>query len=136
MKNSILLFAFSAFSLLSCSDDSDSNASIDTTQLVGTWMLESATINGEEVGSSYKIQFTSTGRAKFYYRNPISNTTFGPDVIENGDYSIISNSIRVTWDVSDPGNETSTFQLLELTSSKLKYKSNSDGEILTEVYTR
>lgn len=136
MKNSILLFAFTALSLLSCSDDSDSNTSIDATQLVGTWMLESATIDGEEVGSSYKIEFTPTERAKFYYRNPISNTTFGPDIIENGDYSLNNNSLRITWDDSDPGNETSTFQILELTSSRLKFKSIQDGETLIETYTR
>jgi hypothetical protein len=40
----------------------------------GTWLLESATIDGEEVGSSYKIQFTSVQRAKFYYQNPTSNS--------------------------------------------------------------
>lgn len=131
MKKSILLFAFVTFYLFSCSS-SDSEASIDTTQLVGTWMLESATINGEKVSSSYKIQFTSVKRAKFYYLNPTSNTTFGPDTIENGDYTLNNNSLNITWDESG----SSQYQILELTSSKLKIKSVDFGETLIEVYTK
>ena len=49
MKKSILLFAFVTFSLFSCSSSDDNNSSIDTTQLVGTWFLESAKLDGDEV---------------------------------------------------------------------------------------
>jgi Lipocalin-like domain len=136
MKKSILLFAFLTFSLFSCSSSDDNNSSIDTTQLVGTWLLESAKLDGEDVDSSYKVQFTSAERAKFYYRNPTSNTTFGPDIIENGDYSLNGNSFTITWDDSDPGNETDTFQILELTSTKLKVKSTDSEGTLIEIYTK
>jgi hypothetical protein len=136
MKKSILLLAFVTFSLFSCSS-SDSGASIDTTQLVGTWLLDNAKLNGEDVDSSYKIQFTSAERAKFYYLNPTSNTTFGPDIIENGDYSLNGNSFTIIWDDSDPGNETTEYQILELTPTKLKIKSIISGEgTLIETYLK
>lgn len=131
MKKTILSSAFVLFTLFSCSS-SDDGATIDSSELVGTWMLESATINGEEVGSSYKIQFTSAQRAKFYYQNPTSNTTFGPDIIENGDYTLNNNSLNIAWDESG----SSQYQVLELTSSKLKMKSVDAGETLIEVYSK
>ena len=135
MKKSILFVAFVTFSLFSCSS-SDSGASIDTTQLVGTWLLDNAKLNGEDVNSSYKIQFTNALRAKFYYLNPTSNTTFGPDTIANGDYSLNGNSYTITWDDSDPGYETDTFQILELTSTKLMVKSTDDEGTLIETYLK
>jgi hypothetical protein len=136
MKNYTLLLILFASTFFSCSS-SDSGASIDTTQLVGTWLLDNAKLNGEDVDSSYKIQFTSAERAKFYYLNPTSNTTFGPDIIENGDYVLNGNSFTITWDNSDPGNETTQYQILELTPTKLKIKSLISGEgTLIEVYTK
>lgn len=136
MKKSILHLFIMMLILSACSGNDD-NSSIDTTQLIGTWELDNAKLNGEEVSSSYKIQFTSSERTQFYYLNPTSNTTFGPDVVEDGDYSLSGNTLTITWDESDPGNEISIFQILELTSSKLIIKSVIPGEgTLVEVYTR
>ena len=136
MKKSILLLAFVTFSLFSCSS-SDSGVTIDKTQLAGTWLLDNAKLNGEDVDSSYKIQFTTALRAKFYYLNPTSNTTFGPDIIENGDYSLSGDSYTIIWDSADPGNETTQYQILELTSTKLKIKSIISGEgTLIETYLK
>ena len=89
MKKSILIIAFVVSSFYSCSNSEsvDDSKTIDINQLVGTWNLQSAKLNGEAVSSSYKIQFTSAKRAKFYYRNPTSNTTFGPDIIDQGNYT-------------------------------------------------
>lgn len=81
-------------------------------------MLDNAKLDGEDVDSSYKVQFTSAERAKFYYKNPTSNTTFGPDIIDNGDYSLIGNNITVIWDNPDPGNETDTYQIVRVNSRK------------------
>lgn len=134
MKKSIFLFAL--VTSFSCSNNDDNNSTIDTTQLVGTWLLDNAKLDEEDVDSSYKVQFTSAERAKFYYKNPTSNTTFGPDIIENGDYSLNGNSFTVSWDDSDPGNETDNFQILELTSTKLKVKSTDDEGTLIETYTK
>lgn len=133
MKKSILLFAFVTFSLFSCSSSDDNNSSIDTTQLVGTWLLESATLDGDEVGSSDEARFTSNGRAFYTYYNFGTN---GQDITENADYSLNGNTITVTYDDADPGNETDTFQILELTSSKLKVKSTDSEGTLIEIYTK
>lgn len=134
MKKIILFFALIA--LFSCSS-SDSSSSVDMTQLVGTWLLDNAKLDGEDVDSSYKIQFTSSQRAKFYYLNPTSNSTYGPDIIENGDYSINGNSVTISWDNFDPGNENTQYQILELTSIKLKIKSVISGEgTLIETYLK
>lgn len=137
MKKSILLFVFVTFSLFSCSSSDDNSSSFDTAQLVGTWLLDNAKLNGEDVDSSYKINFTSEARAKFYYLNPTSNTTFGPDIIDNGNYSLSGNSFIVTWDSADLGNETTQFQILELTTTKLIIKSVISGEgTLIETYLK
>lgn len=122
---------------ISCSSNGDSSsASIDTTQLVGTWLLDNAKLDGEDVDSSYKVQFTSAERAKFYYKNPTSSTTFGPDIIDNGDYALVGNSFTVVWDNPEPGNETDTFQILELTPAKLIVKSSDDEGTLIETYIK
>jgi len=137
MKKPILIFAFVTFALFSCSSNDDKEELIDTNQLVGTWILDNAMLNGEDVGSSYKIQFTSAKRTKFYYLNPTSNTTFGPDTIEEGSYSLGGSLYTITWDESDPGKETTQYQILELTSTLLKIKSYIPNEgTLIETYLR
>ena len=132
MKKSILLFAFLTFSLFSCSN-SDNNSSIDTTQLVGTWLLESAKLDGEEVGSSDEARFTSNGRAFYTYYNFGTN---GQDITENADYSLNGNTLTVTYDDADPGNGTDTFQILELTATKLKVRSSDSEGTLIEIYNK
>jgi hypothetical protein len=139
MKKIIVLCVITILTLSSCSksDDSSNIASIDKTQLVATWLLNNAELNGETVSSSYKIQFTSLARTKFYYKNPTSNTTFGPDAIENGGYSFSNNVLKVTWDSSDPGLAITQYQIIELSSSKLILKSVISGEgTLVETYTK
>ena len=70
MKNFKILILLNLFIFLtSCSSDSDNNSTVDTSQIVGVWFLESATIDGEEVGSSDEIEFTSNQRAFFTYYN-------------------------------------------------------------------
>lgn len=139
MKKSILIIAFVVSSFYSCSNSEsvDDSKTIDINQLVGTWNLQSAKLNGEAVSSSYKIQFTSAKRAKFYYRNPTSSTTFGPDIIEQGDYTVTGTSLNITWDESDLGLEVGRYTIQELTSSQLQLKSVITGEgTLTETYIK
>lgn len=138
MKKKILLFSFLFLSLISCSNtDNENSATIDTTKIISTWNLQSATLNGDEVDSSYKIEFTSNNGTKFYYLNPTSNTTYGPDTIETGTYTIVNNTLTVTWTGSDPGLATAKYDILELTSNKLKIKSVITGEgTLIETYTK
>ena len=139
MKKNIVFFLITFLTLSSCSksEDSVNVASIDKTQLAATWLLNTAELNGKTVSSSYKIQFTSQARTKFYYKNPTSNTTFGPDVIENGGYLLSDNALKVTWDSADPGLEIAQYQILELSSSKLILKSVISGEgTLIETYSK
>jgi len=139
MKKSILIIAFVVSSFYSCSNSEsvDDSKTIDINQLVGTWNLQSAKLNGEAVSSSYKIQFTSAKRAKFYYRNPTSSTTFGPDIIEQGDYTVTGTSLNITWDESDVGLEVGRYTIQELTSSQLQLKSIITGEgTLIETYIK
>ena len=134
MKKTILLFAFLTFSLFSCSSSNDNNnSSIDANQLVGTWLLENAKLDGEEVGSSDEARFTSKGRVFYTYYNFGTN---GQDITENADYSLNGNTITVTYDDAEPGNENDTFQILELTSSKLKVKSTDEEGTLIETYIK
>ena len=51
-------------------------------------------------------------------------------------YILNGNSFTVTYDKSDTGNETDTFQILELTSAKLTVKSTDDEGILMKTYTK
>lgn len=134
MKKICILLTISMFIFLSCSNNEEDNStSINNVELINTWLLEKALLDGSTVSSSYKIQFTSTNRAKFYYKNPTSNTTFGPDIIENGNYTLNDSNLSISWD----GSITSKYQILELTSSKLKLKSTIPGEgTLIETYTK
>ncbi|PKH68907.1 hypothetical protein CXF59_01115 [Flavobacterium sp. ALD4] len=138
MKNIIVLIAVTLLTFsCSTSDDNMDIASINKTQLEATWLLNTAELNGQTVSSSYKIEFNPLARTKFYYKNPTSNTTFGPDAIENGAYTLTDNVLKVTWDSSDPVNEITQYQIIELSSSKLILKSVISGEgTLVETYTK
>jgi hypothetical protein len=131
MKKSVFLLIFVSFLILSCSSDDDS--SVDTTQLVGIWYLESAELDGVEVGSSDELEFTSNGRAYFTYYD---FWTAGQNITDNANYSLNNNSIVITWDEPEPGDETDTFQILELTSTILKVKSTDEEGTLIEIYTK
>jgi hypothetical protein len=132
MKKTILLFAFISISFISCSS-SDDAISIDSEQLVGNWFLQSATIDGEEVGSSDEIEFTSNQRAFITYYNFGSN---GQDITDSADYSINGNNIVLTWDDPEPGDETFTYEILELTSTTLKVKSFDGVDTVIEIYNK
>ena len=126
MKKIIILLTFSIFTLFSCSsNDEDNSTSINSSKLADTWYLKQALLDGKVVGSSNEIRFT-------YYKLGGN----GQDIIETGDYSITGNTILITWDSSDPGNETDTFQILELTSEKLIVKSSDDEGTLVETYMK
>lgn len=134
MKKIIILLTFSIFTLFSCSsNDEDNSTSINSSKLADTWYLKQALLDGKVVGSSNEIRFTTDKRAFFTYYKLGGN---GQDIIETGDYSITGNTILITWDSSDPGNETDTFQILELTSEKLIVKSSDDEGTLVETYMK
>ena len=135
MKRIIISLMFSLFTLFSCSSgDSDNSTSVNTSELVDTWLLKQALLNGKDVGSSNEIRFTNEKRAFFTYYKYGSN---GQDITETGTYSISGNTMIITWDTADPGLETAKYDILELTSSKLILKSVISGEgTLVETYSK
>lgn len=137
MKKSILLFAFLTFALFSCSNNNNDTATsptVDISKLSGTWLLDNAKLDGENVSSSYKIELTSDNIANFYYKNKTSNTTYGPDTIETGPYLLNNTTLKISWYGS---GTTTTYQISELTAAKLILKSVIPGEgTLIETYTK
>ncbi len=136
MKKTILLFVLLLFTLFSCSnnDNETTSPTIDTTKLTGTWLLDNAKLDGENVSSSYKIELTSDNIANFYYQNKTSNTTYDPDTIETGPYLLNNTTLKISWYGS---GSTTTYQIAELTSTKLILKSVITGEgTLVETYTK
>lgn len=137
MKKSILLFVLLTFSLFSCSNndnDTTTSPTIDISKIAGTWLLDNAKLDGENVSSSYKIELTSDNIANFYYQNKTSNTTYGPDTIETGPYLLSSKTLKISWYGS---GTTTTYQIVELTSIKLVLKSIIPNEgTLVETYKK
>ena len=132
MKKVFLLLAISSI-LLGCSTD-ESQPQVDTTKLVGTWYLESAIIDGDEVSSSDEVRFTPNGRVYYTYYDFGAN---GQDIIESGNYYLHERILTVEADNSDLGNEITSYTILELTESKLKLKSVIAGEgTLIETYQK
>lgn len=127
------IFITLIFFNFSCSNDENSN-SIESERLVGTWFLQNTTINGEEISThDIEIEFISSQRAFFTHYNLGSN---GQDITENADYTINGNNIVFTWDDPEPGNETFTYEILELTSTTLKVKSYDAGDVVIEIYSK
>jgi hypothetical protein len=135
MKKIIVLLTFSIFILFSCSSSNEeNNTSINTNELVNTWLLKQALLNGNNTDSSNEIRFTTDKKVFFTYYNYGSN---GQNITETGNYTINGNIIIINWDSADPGLETANYDILELTSSKLVLKSVISGEgTLIETYTK
>ncbi|WPR72500.1 lipocalin family protein [Flavobacterium sp. NG2] len=137
MKKSILIFAFLIFTLFSCSNndnDSTTSSTVDVSKLSGTWLLDNAKLDGENVSSSYKIVLTSDNIANFYYQNKTSNTTYGPDTIETGPYLLNNTTLKISWYGS---GTTTNYQIIELTSVKFVLKSIIPNEgTLVETYKK
>lgn len=137
MKKSFLLFTLLTFFLFSCTNDSKettTSPTVDISKLSGTWLLDNAKLDGENVSSSYKIELTSDNIANFHYQNKTSNTTYGPDTIETGPYLLNNTTLKISWYGS---GTTTTYQISELTAAKLILKSVIPGEgTLIETYTK
>lgn len=133
MKKSILLFALLTFSLFSCSNndnDTTTSPTVDISKLAGTWLLDNAKLDGEKVSSSFKIELTSDNTTTFYYLFPGDTKP----TTESGVYLTSNENLKISWYGS---GTTSTYQILELTSTKLILKSIIPGEgTLLETYTK
>ncbi len=127
MKKYLLVLSFLIFA--SCSNSDSSRLSVQSSDLVGTWDLQSANLNGEKVGSYYKIQFIKEGRVQYYYERGKSP--------ERGDYFTEGNILTIIWDEFDSGLEVYKTEIQELTDTRLQMKTIIPDEgTLIEVYYR
>lgn len=129
----ILKVILICFTLWSCSDD-DTSATDEL--LVGTWIGESSTWNGNDTGTpdSNIIIFMANHRTEFIYEGFGTN---GQDISEMGSWTKSGNTLTITWDEADAGLGTYVLQIEELTASRLKWITDIQGEgTLRESYQR
>lgn len=120
--------------LISCSSpNDDSNTPISDTP-IGIWNLQEALLNGSKVSSQDIVEFTSNNRTKFTYKKYGNN---GQDIFENGSWKMTGNSLTITWDEADPGKKIYVIEILELTSTSLKWKTVIPNEgTLIETFSK
>ena len=147
MKKLFLLVAamFAAVSFSACSDDDDNK--IDPNQIAGTWQItrevgyeivpgegkmeKDITYPIDDVNDDYGFYFTytfnenGTGRYKSYYYYDINRLDSNWSI----EYTISNNQLLM-YEEPEEGNQTSVYNIKELTKSKLVllYKvDDSDG---------
>ncbi len=111
----------------SCSsDDSDSENGTDVS-IVGTWNGVSSSFNGNNSGvpDNNIVKFMSDNRTEFIYEG-FANS--GQDITETGSWSKSGNSLIITFDDADPGNEIYILNIIELTETNLEWETNISGE--------
>lgn len=131
----IVLIAFVLVVFISCSSD-DNSVGSNNNLIVGTWTGVSSIWNGNDLGvpDSNIVIFTSNNRTEFIYQGFGNN---GEDISEFGSWTKVQNIITITWDESDIGEETTIFQIEELTESNLRWLENVEGEgTLIETYQK
>lgn len=129
-KTSIILGLFMI--LMSCSSDDNDNSE---SSIIGNWNGISSTYNGNNAGvpDNNIVKFTSNNRTEFIYEGFGNN---GEDISEFGSWTKNGNNLTITWDDADPGNETYSLEILELSENTLKWKANVDGGILQETFSK
>jgi hypothetical protein len=133
--------ALIAFTLLSCSDDDNSNTN-SSQSIVGTWQLETTSLNDEAFDLSpcelnNTVQFTNAGRVTFSYYYGNNANSCQTDAVDTGDWVKEGDNLTITWDDADTGLETYHLTITELSGSTLKWKTTIAGEgVLKESYSK
>ena len=138
MKKLTKLFLILTIGLLvSCSSDDSSDSNSFKADIVGTWELFSATINGFESIESTdcldRVAFTATTVQSIeYYDYEDGNGCILDYTSDVGSYSISGNMLTGTVD-----GETITFEIIELNATRLKIKGTytEDGVTFTFIET-
>jgi hypothetical protein len=120
MKN--LLYLFLALTLACSNEANDDNSE---SLLLGEWQYDSNPGYGDPT-------FYEDGRVKFHY----FSEAWGDNFSEWGDWTLSGSSLKIFWDESDPGLEVYDTTVLELTTSKLVWKVDIDGELSQESFTK
>ncbi|WP_284652056.1 lipocalin family protein [Flavobacterium terrisoli] len=121
MRTIFLLPKLFVLFLLSCSDSDceDDAATADINKLYGEWILQKSELNGDEVNSHDIAEFTSDTFAKFTHTDEGQNNT---DVIDNGAFHIVENTLIINWNNNIDGHSVTKYQILELTETILRWK--------------
>lgn len=135
MKKYLLVIAFLIFVSCSTNSNTDSGELIQSSELIGNWYIKSSNLGNNDFTkkSADIIKFTSGKRVAYTY---FGDGIRGSNIYHTGVYSITLNKIKIIWDESDKGNTVTNFTILILNSSVFKLESITNGEILTENYTR
>jgi len=112
--------------ITSCSSNDD-NSNSEETLIIGTWTGVSSTFNGNDSGvpDNNIVKFTPNNKTEFVYEGFGSN---GTDITETGSWIKNGNTLTITWDDADTGNETYVLTITELTDSSLTWKTTIAGE--------
>jgi len=124
---------FLATTMLACSSDDDNNtASNSEGDLVGTWYLESQSLNGDDLEvndcqMNENVKFESNGDITYTYYTYFS-ADCNIDAIERGNWVKNGNDLTISWDEADAGLETMNIDILELSDSTLRWRENLGSE--------
>lgn len=134
IKTLLLLITISSC-LLSCSKDDELNEENYSTKIIGTWLLTSQTINGENVEleeCDHTVTFAdNTMIVKFYFGdNCESLESYG------GIYALKGSTLILTYDNEDPV----TVKITSLNNTTLKTQwtdvANGETNTYTETFTK
>ncbi len=129
IKASLLLVLMVTL-LTSCSNSDDNSSSEETNfngSLIGTWLGETSSLNGQSLGKPDNdiITFKSDNTVEFKYTGFGVN---GQDISEFGKWTYVGKTLTITWNDADPANKTYVLTLTELSSKNLKWETVIKGE--------
>jgi hypothetical protein len=119
MKTILFISIIVMSTLMSCSECDEPRYEADINKLYGVWILQKSTLNGEEIVSQSKVEFTTEAIVKFTYNGEGTN---GEDIIDNGLFSIFERTLIINWENNISGNDVTKYYILELTDTKLKWQ--------------
>jgi len=135
-KQIVMLVAFTTFSLVSCNNDDDSgNASIE-----GKWELskEGSIVSGQEILVDFEpdagcskdydeIKAGGSGTSYYFEDNGTGCESYSDDF----SWSREGNTVTVTF-----SGDSYSAEILQLTSSTLKLKTEAQGQVYIALYKR
>ena len=106
--------------LASCSNNDDSDLKSDS--IIGNWIVTESKFGENDINSQDIVIFDSDNRVEFTYERPDG------DLILVGNWTKTNNTINIKWD--DLPDFPAIYEILELTNSTMKWKSDDIQETL------
>jgi|TARA_B110000908_G_C9965569_1_gene318809 hypothetical protein len=139
MKKKILLFGI-LIGLNSCSiiNELDDETTPNSKKITQVWNLQKQFIDGIEQQVSDctldNLFDIADNNILLFYKHELNNTDCVSSTI-SGRWNIVGNSLTINWDESISGITSYEIEILELTSTTLKWKREiSTGVFLEETY--